>query len=313
MRCPSCSARVLELFISSATGVRPASALSRIVPLHHSFARHPGRHQLGLCQGRFRHAAAAAAAPGLGKASRENDAENNVSYPETKVDESQGVNARRRQRPQVEKKEFSSATGGKSKPAKSSLSKPRPSTTRENPAPEAAEREHWQIDKDALRAKFGEAGWQPRKRLSPDALEGIRALHAQDPVKFSTPVLGESFEVSPEAIRRILKSKWRPSEEEMEKRRERWEKRGEKIWQGLAEKGTKPPKKWRAAGIGRAAEPGGVPPWRAWRKSERTRVRQRQLQKEYSKQGDVPFGEAVEDDDVGAEERERVSIGERIL
>jgi len=112
-------------------------------------------------------------------------------------------------------------------------------------------RESWQIQKDALKEKFGSSGWIPRKRLSPDALEGIRALHAQLPEKYTTPELAKQFEVSPENIRRILKSKWKPNEEEETSRRWRWEKRGESIWRLKAELGVKPPKKWRRKGIGK--------------------------------------------------------------
>ncbi len=100
--------------------------------------------------------------------------------------------------------------------------------------------EPWQIQKEALKDKFGEAGWNPRKKLSPDTMEGIRALHAENPDKYSTPMLAEHFKVSPEAIRRILKSKWRPSEKEMEKRRERWAKRHDRIWDQMAELGLRP-------------------------------------------------------------------------
>ncbi|KAL8706807.1 MAG: hypothetical protein Q9201_000178 [Fulgogasparrea decipioides] len=111
--------------------------------------------------------------------------------------------------------------------------------------PSKTKRETWQIQKDALATKFGATGWSPRKRLSPDALEGIRALHAQFPQKYSTPVLANRFEMSAEAIRRILKSKWRPSEDEATRRRQRWDKRGERIWSQMVALGVKPPKKWR--------------------------------------------------------------------
>lgn len=114
-----------------------------------------------------------------------------------------------------------------------------------------APRESWQVQKKALLEKFGSSGWSPRKRLSPDALEGIRMLHSQSPDKYTTPVLADHFQVSPEAIRRILKSKWRPNEEEETKRRERWDKRGESIWSQMVEIGIKPPKKWRDMGVGK--------------------------------------------------------------
>jgi hypothetical protein len=121
--------------------------------------------------------------------------------------------------------------------------------------------DRWKVQKAALEEKFGEQNWNPRKRISPDALAGIRALHAKSPDTFSTAVLAEHFKITPEAVRRILKSKWQPSEEEAEERRERWEKRGEKKWSEMAEQGLKPPKKWRDRGVGKAG-PGEVPVWK---------------------------------------------------
>ena len=113
-------------------------------------------------------------------------------------------------------------------------------------------REAWQVQKTALLKKFGSSGWSPRKRLSPDALEGIRTLRSQYPDKYTTPVLAEHFQVSPEAIRRILKSKWKANEEEEAERRRRWDRRGENIWGQMVEIGIKPPKKWRVMGVGKA-------------------------------------------------------------
>ncbi|TKA67316.1 hypothetical protein B0A55_09071 [Friedmanniomyces simplex] len=113
-------------------------------------------------------------------------------------------------------------------------------------------REPWELQKDALEHKFGETGWQPRKRLSPDTLDGIRALHASDPAAYSTETLSEHFKIAPEAIRRILKSKWRPNEGETEDRRVRWERRGVKKWKEMSEMGMRPPVKWRAMGVGGA-------------------------------------------------------------
>lgn len=120
---------------------------------------------------------------------------------------------------------------------------------------EQAPREQWQINKAALKAKFPE-GWNPIKRLSPDALAGIRALHAQMPTVYTTSVLAENFQVSPEAIRRILKSKWSPDSEEETDRQRRWFNRGKKVYTIHAEKGQKPPKRWRQLGIG-----DGRPEW----------------------------------------------------
>ncbi|KAL9052127.1 MAG: hypothetical protein Q9162_005588 [Coniocarpon cinnabarinum] len=134
--------------------------------------------------------------------------------------------------------------GIRKNPAMSIKASPRPALPRPS-----RHREPWQTQKAVLNEKFP-TGWSPPKKLSPDAQDGIRALHAHDPTSFSTALLSKQFEVSPEAIRRILRSKWRPNAEEDEKRRERWERRGEKIWQGLVEKGVHAPKAWRTKGIG---------------------------------------------------------------
>ncbi|KAI1471059.1 uncharacterized protein F4812DRAFT_412597 [Daldinia caldariorum] len=114
--------------------------------------------------------------------------------------------------------------------------------------PFVVKKEPWQIQKEALKEKFPE-GWAPRKRLSPDALDGIRALHAQFPEEYTTPVLARKFEVSVEAIRRILRTRWRPNPDEEVERQERWFKRGKNIWTQMAALGTKPPRKWRREGI----------------------------------------------------------------
>lgn len=109
-------------------------------------------------------------------------------------------------------------------------------------------RPDWAAQKAALKEKFPE-GWRPRKKLSPDALNGIRALHQQFPDTYTTEVLANKFEVSPEAIRRILRSKWEASPEEEEDRERRWHNRGVNIWQHYAAIGKKPPVKWRDAGV----------------------------------------------------------------
>ncbi|KAL4727399.1 Required for respiratory growth protein 9 mitochondrial [Fusarium chlamydosporum] len=109
---------------------------------------------------------------------------------------------------------------------------------------------YWKVQKAAIKEKFPE-GWKPRKRLSPDALAGIRALNAQFPEVYTTKALADKFEVAPEAIRRILKSKWMPNAVEEESRQERWFRRGKSIWETQAAMGIKPPQKWRREGIAR--------------------------------------------------------------
>ncbi|KAM3503149.1 hypothetical protein MY11210_008820 [Beauveria gryllotalpidicola] len=120
--------------------------------------------------------------------------------------------------------------------------------TPEDGATPPPKREQWQIQKEALKAKFPE-GWRPHKRLSPDALAGIRALNAQFPDVYTTRTLADKFAMSPEAIRRILKSKWTPTADEDEDRQARWHRRGIKVWERKAELGIKPPKRWRDEGV----------------------------------------------------------------
>lgn len=126
---------------------------------------------------------------------------------------------------------------------------PQSSSTTQDDQQHAHPLQSWQVQKRALLEKFGSSGWRPRKRLSPDVLEVIRALNSQSPEKYTTPVLAEQFKVSPEGIRRILKSKWRPNEQEQAKRRLRWNNRGKAIWSQMVEIGIKPPKKWRVMGV----------------------------------------------------------------
>ncbi|KAI1769636.1 hypothetical protein GGR53DRAFT_9616 [Hypoxylon sp. FL1150] len=138
-------------------------------------------------------------------------------------------------------------------------------------------KEEWQIQKSALQRKFP-TGWSPRKRLSPDALDGIRALHAQFPEDYTTEVLAAKFEVSPENIRRILRARWAPRPEEEEDRQERWFKRGKNIWTQLAALGRKPPRRWRKEGVVRD------PVWNEPRgpRTQPPRQRQRQWQRHES-------------------------------
>ncbi|KAL2179821.1 uncharacterized protein P884DRAFT_256067 [Thermothelomyces heterothallicus CBS 202.75] len=134
------------------------------------------------------------------------------------------------------------------KKGKRQSSKPETSEEQSGRAKPKREKEPWMIQKEALKKKFPE-GWNPRKRLSPDALVGIRMLHKQFPEEYTTEVLAQKFEVSPEAIRRILKSKWEPDPETERKRQERWFRRGKRVWTQWAALGKKPPRKWRAEGI----------------------------------------------------------------
>lgn len=109
--------------------------------------------------------------------------------------------------------------------------------------PPKPKRPQWQLQKEALKRKLGDEGWNPRKKLSPDTLDGIRDLHERFPDKYTTPVLAREFQVSAEAIRRILKSRWQPDDGEREERRKRWARRHDRIWDMKAQLGLRPPRK----------------------------------------------------------------------
>lgn len=68
----------------------------------------------------------------------------------------------------------------------------------------------WRAHRERLKELFPE-GWSPPRKLSREAMDGLRSFNALDPETFTTPVLAEKFRISPEAVRRILKSKWLPT------------------------------------------------------------------------------------------------------
>jgi hypothetical protein len=76
------------------------------------------------------------------------------------------------------------------------------------PTPQA-HRQH----KLTIKKRFPE-GWSPPKKLSRDAMDGLRELHRFDPQTFTTPLLASKFRISPEAVARVLKSKWQPTREQ---------------------------------------------------------------------------------------------------
>lgn len=78
----------------------------------------------------------------------------------------------------------------------------------------------WRLHRAAVKKAFPE-GWAPPKKLSRDAMDGLRALHEADPETFTTPLLAEKFKISPEAVRRILKSRFTPSEQRLAKVRQK--------------------------------------------------------------------------------------------
>lgn len=90
-------------------------------------------------------------------------------------------------------------------------------------------------------------GWNPPRKLSREAMDGLRALHAHDPETFNTPALAEKFRISPEAVRRILKSKWLPKPEQRAKLLEKERRRKEEFKTKRIEREKEKELEWREA------------------------------------------------------------------
>ncbi|KXN70566.1 hypothetical protein CONCODRAFT_78811 [Conidiobolus coronatus NRRL 28638] len=75
----------------------------------------------------------------------------------------------------------------------------------------------WLIHKEALKTKLAGDKWEPEKRLSRMAMDKIRFLHKELGDEFNVPKLSAEFKVSPESIRRILKSNYKPTQEVIER------------------------------------------------------------------------------------------------
>ncbi|OSD01464.1 hypothetical protein PYCCODRAFT_1369498 [Trametes coccinea BRFM310] len=71
----------------------------------------------------------------------------------------------------------------------------------------------YRAHRETMKRKFPQ-GWEPPRKISREAMDSLRELHALNPSMFTTPVLAERFRISKEAVRRILKSKWEPSREQ---------------------------------------------------------------------------------------------------
>ena len=79
---------------------------------------------------------------------------------------------------------------------------------------------YWINHKNAVRNKIG-SNWNPKKKLSRGAMVGMKDLNRFDNKQFNVRTLSEKFKVSPESVRRILKSNFKPSDLKSFKQNER--------------------------------------------------------------------------------------------
>lgn len=77
--------------------------------------------------------------------------------------------------------------------------------------------ETWGEHRAAIKAKYPER-WNPTKKVSREAMDAIRQLHKQDAETYPSWVLAQRFMISPEAVKRILKSNFRMSEGKVEEK-----------------------------------------------------------------------------------------------
>lgn len=104
------------------------------------------------------------------------------------------------------------------------------SSSKSQPATAVDRRPEWAKRKEAVKKSIKGERWNPSKKLSKTEMEGVRLIKRHNP-DITSSELAAQFKVSPEAIRRILKSKWVPTEEEEERIQKRWKRRGERIRQ----------------------------------------------------------------------------------
>jgi hypothetical protein len=93
----------------------------------------------------------------------------------------------------------------------------------------------WKRDLYARREKFHGVQWNPNRKVSRTTMDDIRKLKSEHP-HVTASDLGKAFGLSPEAVRRILKSRWDPTEGEQERIQDRWVRRGSRIRKILRER-----------------------------------------------------------------------------
>ncbi|CCH58873.1 hypothetical protein TBLA_0B00280 [Henningerozyma blattae CBS 6284] len=94
--------------------------------------------------------------------------------------------------------------------------------------PDKEKQPEWLKQKLAIKKKISGERWEPKKKVSRDDMYNIKFLKQRYPDLNATQI-SQIYKVSPDAIRRILKSNWSPNEKELSNLQERWTRRGERI------------------------------------------------------------------------------------
>ncbi|CAG8598050.1 10412_t:CDS:2 [Funneliformis mosseae] len=69
----------------------------------------------------------------------------------------------------------------------------------------------WLRHKFAMKERTGFKKWEPHKKVNRETMDKIRWLHTQMPEEYTAEKLSQQFKISPESIRRILKSNFVPN------------------------------------------------------------------------------------------------------
>ncbi|GBB85024.1 hypothetical protein RclHR1_01160018 [Rhizophagus clarus] len=80
----------------------------------------------------------------------------------------------------------------------------------------------WLKHKFAMKERIGFKHWKPHKRVNREIMDKIRWLHNQFPEEYNAEKLSNHFKISPESIRRIIKSKFIPNSEILERQEQKY-------------------------------------------------------------------------------------------
>ncbi|CAI2192477.1 20743_t:CDS:2, partial [Funneliformis geosporum] len=96
----------------------------------------------------------------------------------------------------------------------------------------------WLRHKFAMKERTGFKKWEPHKKVNRETMDKIRWLNTQMPEEYTAEKLSQQFKISPESIRRILKSNFVPNSGMLERQEQKYrekllkfkeKKKGEKV------------------------------------------------------------------------------------
>jgi len=80
----------------------------------------------------------------------------------------------------------------------------------------------WLRHRFAMKERTEFKYWRPHKKVSREVMDKIRWLHNKLPEEYNAEKLSKHFKISPESIRRILKSRFIPDSEVLERQEQKY-------------------------------------------------------------------------------------------